>query len=64
MRRQSWILKVQFEEVCFSWAVLMKEDEASRPRMWPSVREAAIWAVKGPSPQPMSRILSVGSGDR
>lgn len=42
----------------------MKDDEASRPRMWPWVREEAIWAVKGPSPQPMSRILSVGFGLR
>ena len=42
----------------------MKDEEASSPRMWPCVKEEAIWAVKGPSPQPMSRILSVGLGDR
>lgn len=55
---------MQFAEVWFAWAVLMKLGEASRPRIVMEGAEAAIWAVRGPSPQPMSRMRSPGEAER
>lgn len=57
--------KVQFWDWNFDWAEVIIEGEASMPVMEPEEeREEAIWAVKIPSPQPRSRIWSVGWGFR
>ena len=42
------------------FAVEMNEGEASSPKTEPDEADAAICAVNGPSPQPMSSIRSFG----